>query len=355
MAHPMQHVLTLVAQREAAPLSAALLARVREAVRGDAPALLSPGEAAELGVPGEPDPAAVRAALEGAPVDAIATPAAQRRKRLLVADMDSTIVTGETLDELADFAGLKDRIAAITARAMNGELDFKAALRERVAHAGRPAGRCAGEDLAARAPDRRRARAGRHHAGAWRADRAGVRRVQLLHRAGRGAVRLRPAPLQRAAGRRCGADRAGGGADPRPRHQAGACSPAWRRSADCRRPPRWRWGTARTIWTCCARRAWAWRSTPSRSSRRPRGRGWTMPTCGPCCSRRATGRRSSSRVKPSEAPARVADPWCETSKPASHAPARKNSAGLLAPRRAGQQAGYAPPGMPANWGTSRAA
>jgi phosphoserine phosphatase len=47
--------------------------------------------------------------------------------------MDSTIVTGETLDELADFAGLKDRIAAITARAMNGELDFKAALRERVA------------------------------------------------------------------------------------------------------------------------------------------------------------------------------------------------------------------------------
>ena len=47
--------------------------------------------------------------------------------------MDSTIVTGETLDELADFAGLKERIAAITARAMNGELDFKAALRERVA------------------------------------------------------------------------------------------------------------------------------------------------------------------------------------------------------------------------------
>jgi phosphoserine phosphatase len=47
--------------------------------------------------------------------------------------MDSTIVTGETLDELADFAGLKTRIAAITARAMNGELDFKVALRERVA------------------------------------------------------------------------------------------------------------------------------------------------------------------------------------------------------------------------------
>ena len=77
--------------------------------------------------------AVVRAALDSAPIDAIATAAKHRRKRLLVADMDSTIVTGETLDELADFAGLKERIAAITARAMNGELDFKAALRERVA------------------------------------------------------------------------------------------------------------------------------------------------------------------------------------------------------------------------------
>src|SRR5215469_13218467 len=74
----------------------------------------------------------VRAALESAAIDAILVPAEYRRKRLLIADMDSTIVAGETLDELADFAGLKDRIAAITARAMNGELDFKAALRERV-------------------------------------------------------------------------------------------------------------------------------------------------------------------------------------------------------------------------------
>ena len=72
------------------------------------------------------------AALDGAPVDAIATRARGRRKGLLVADMDSTIVTTETLDELAAFAGLKDRIAAITKRAMNGELDFAAALRERV-------------------------------------------------------------------------------------------------------------------------------------------------------------------------------------------------------------------------------
>jgi phosphoserine phosphatase len=80
----------------------------------------------------EPDLAVVRAALGAALVDAIVSEAATRRKSLLIADMDSTMITGETLDELADFAGLKDKIAAITARAMNGELDFKSALRERV-------------------------------------------------------------------------------------------------------------------------------------------------------------------------------------------------------------------------------
>ena len=100
---------------------------------GGVPNMLSPGEAADIPLHAAPDMQAVRTALDGAPIDAIVTPADNRRKSLLIADMDSTIVTGETLDELADFAGLKDRIAAITARAMNGELDFKAALRERVA------------------------------------------------------------------------------------------------------------------------------------------------------------------------------------------------------------------------------
>ncbi len=65
-------------------------------------------------------------------IDIFVTPAATREKKLLVADMDSTIVDGETLDELADFAGIKDKIAAITERAMRGELDFHDALRERV-------------------------------------------------------------------------------------------------------------------------------------------------------------------------------------------------------------------------------
>lgn len=65
-------------------------------------------------------------------IDVLCTKAEHRKKKLLLADMDSTIVTTETLDELAGKAGIKDKIAAITARAMNGELDFHAALRERV-------------------------------------------------------------------------------------------------------------------------------------------------------------------------------------------------------------------------------
>lgn len=65
-------------------------------------------------------------------IDVLCVSADNRRKSLLVADMDATIVIGETLDELAAKAGIKDQIAAITTRAMNGELDFKEALRERV-------------------------------------------------------------------------------------------------------------------------------------------------------------------------------------------------------------------------------
>jgi phosphoserine phosphatase len=128
----MTHVLTLVADRTATTLDVATIARVRDAIQGAEPDPLSPGEAADIACPMPPDLDLVRAALDGAPIDAIAQPADQRRKSLLIADMDSTIVAVETLDELADFAGIKDRIAAITRRAMNGELDFKDALRERV-------------------------------------------------------------------------------------------------------------------------------------------------------------------------------------------------------------------------------
>ena len=113
----MSHILTLAVDREAATLTDAIIARVREAIQGRAAMPLSPGEAADIPCPGPPDMDAVTAALGGAPVDAIATRARGRRKGLLVADMDSTIVTSETLDEIAAFAGLKERIAAITKRA----------------------------------------------------------------------------------------------------------------------------------------------------------------------------------------------------------------------------------------------
>jgi phosphoserine phosphatase len=129
----MQYILTLIADRTAGSLTPGAVAAVREAVGGGIANVLSPGEAIDIALTAAPEMPNIRTALGNAAIDAIATPAEGRRKALLVADMDSTIVTGETLDELADFAGLKERIAAITARAMNGELDFKAALRERVA------------------------------------------------------------------------------------------------------------------------------------------------------------------------------------------------------------------------------
>jgi phosphoserine phosphatase len=76
---------------------------------------------------------AVTAACEAAQIDFVLQPTANREKKLLISDMDSTMIEQECIDELADKVGLKPRVAAITERAMNGELDFKAALRERVA------------------------------------------------------------------------------------------------------------------------------------------------------------------------------------------------------------------------------
>jgi len=70
--------------------------------------------------------------LQAMGVDLVVQPAAGRRKRMLLADMDSTMIEQECIDELADMAGIGPHVAAITARAMNGELDFEAALRERV-------------------------------------------------------------------------------------------------------------------------------------------------------------------------------------------------------------------------------
>lgn len=75
---------------------------------------------------------AARNAITGG-FDLVVQPVAGRRKKLLVADLESTIIENEMLDEMADLIGQRDRVAAITARAMNGEIDFAAALKERVA------------------------------------------------------------------------------------------------------------------------------------------------------------------------------------------------------------------------------
>jgi phosphoserine phosphatase len=96
-------------------------------------AWLDEGDAADCRFNG--DAAAVRAALEGLlpAVDVVVQPAANRARALLVADMDSTMITVECIDELADYAGIKAEIAAVTEAAMRGELDFAAALDARVA------------------------------------------------------------------------------------------------------------------------------------------------------------------------------------------------------------------------------
>jgi phosphoserine phosphatase len=77
--------------------------------------------------------AAARAAVGDRPIDVIVQPALGRKKRLIVADFESTIIENEMLEELADFLGMRAHVAEITRRAMNGEIDFLAALSERVA------------------------------------------------------------------------------------------------------------------------------------------------------------------------------------------------------------------------------
>ncbi|HZT90155.1 MAG TPA: phosphoserine phosphatase SerB [Stellaceae bacterium] len=133
----MNLALTLVASPPAHPVVAAIAADVAAALRTRAgPRWLAVDEACELTFDGA-DAAAVeqtaRQIVGAARVDVIVQPAAGRRKRLLVADMEATIIENEMLDELADFLGLRPRVSEITRRAMNGEIDFVAALEERVA------------------------------------------------------------------------------------------------------------------------------------------------------------------------------------------------------------------------------
>ncbi|ODT87640.1 phosphoserine phosphatase SerB [Phenylobacterium sp. SCN 70-31] len=132
----MELVLTLVSPDPASAAAAANRAKAALAGAGMAVKAPRPLGAGAFDLPLIADRGAVEALvateLDGLPVDACVQPAAGRRKRLLIADMDSTIINVECLDELADFAGLKAEISAITERAMRGELAFEGALRERV-------------------------------------------------------------------------------------------------------------------------------------------------------------------------------------------------------------------------------
>lgn len=132
-----EHALVFVANPDDKPVyreALLMLGRVALARKLPPPDVLSGWESAEWIYPALDDELADEAAhaVKGLPVDWALTPTQGRRKKLLVADMDSTIINVECLDELADYAGLKEEIAAITERAMRGELAFEPALRERV-------------------------------------------------------------------------------------------------------------------------------------------------------------------------------------------------------------------------------
>jgi phosphoserine phosphatase len=139
MTAALTHVATLVAHPDHPFIEDAHAARVAALLPGvGAPDWLAPGVAVDLPFAGDgADPralaGALRAAIAPAQIDVIVQPRAHRRKALFLADMDSTMIGQECIDELAAEIGLKAHVAAITERAMRGEIAFEPALRERVA------------------------------------------------------------------------------------------------------------------------------------------------------------------------------------------------------------------------------
>ena len=127
------YIVTLISPPEKRALDAALVESLRNAWGGGDALWLAPGIAAEFSLTHRPDNFwQVWEDVQSMRVDLIVQPEAGRRKKMLLADMDSTMIQQECIDELADEAGVGDRVKDITARAMNGELDFNAALKERV-------------------------------------------------------------------------------------------------------------------------------------------------------------------------------------------------------------------------------
>jgi phosphoserine phosphatase len=130
-------IATLVSNPANRALSPSIANMASRRVGASAVVWLAEGIACDLALPQAADAgditAALRAALATEPVDVIVQQAETRRKRILIADMDSTMIDQECIDELADEIGVRERVAAITARSMNGEIEFEPALRERVA------------------------------------------------------------------------------------------------------------------------------------------------------------------------------------------------------------------------------
>ena len=137
MTETLTHVATLITNPAAPVLSQDLVeAAARSLETVPAPAWLDDGVAADIRFSPRDGVSAherLRETLGDAPVDIVVQPLAGRRKRLFLADMDSTMIGQECIDELADLVGLKAEVSAITERAMRGELPFEPALRERVA------------------------------------------------------------------------------------------------------------------------------------------------------------------------------------------------------------------------------
>jgi phosphoserine phosphatase len=138
MPAPARLVATLVANPEHPAVTDEVLRRAIRALGQETEqAVLASGIAADLFLDSGDEvrtlETRLRDALGDAPIDVFVQPAARRRKRLFLADMDSTMIGQECIDELADYVGLKAEVSAITERAMRGEIAFEPALRERVA------------------------------------------------------------------------------------------------------------------------------------------------------------------------------------------------------------------------------
>ena len=126
-------VVTLLTNPETPVLERVTVESLRNAWGGGEARWLDPGVAAEFDLAEVPENRwEVWEGLQSLHIDMVVQGATGRKKRLLIADMDSTMIRQECIDELADEAGVGARVADITARAMNGELDFEGALRERV-------------------------------------------------------------------------------------------------------------------------------------------------------------------------------------------------------------------------------